>query len=58
MSDPIKPSEKQDAPSQYLQPVGAIDMLIGYGKALQDMASVHGIHNVFDDSGCVSVWFL
>lgn len=26
-------------------------MLIGYGRALQDMASVHGIHNVFDDNG-------
>lgn len=31
--------------------MGAIDMLIGYGKALQDMAVVHGIHNVFDDNG-------
>lgn len=26
-------------------------MLIGYGRALQDMAAVHGIHNVFDDNG-------
>lgn len=26
-------------------------MLIGYGTALQQMATVHGIHNVFDDNG-------
>ncbi|MFN2484668.1 MAG: hypothetical protein ABR509_07005 [Candidatus Limnocylindria bacterium] len=26
-------------------------MLIGYGRALQEMAQVHGIHNVFDDNG-------
>lgn len=26
-------------------------MLIGYGRALQEMATVHGIHNVFDDNG-------
>lgn len=38
-------------PGPYLRPVGGIDMLIGYGKALQDMAAVHGIHNVFDDNG-------
>lgn len=36
---------------QYLRPVGDIRMLIGYGRALQDMAAVHGIHNVFDDNG-------
>jgi hypothetical protein len=35
----------------YLRPVGSIDMLIGYGRALQEMATVHGIHNVFDDNG-------
>lgn len=35
----------------YLRPVGNIDMLIGYGRALQEMARVHGIHNVFDDNG-------
>lgn len=26
-------------------------MLVGYGRALQDMAREHGIHNVFDDNG-------
>lgn len=35
----------------YLKPVGDIRSLIGYGRALQEMAAVHGIHNVFDDNG-------
>lgn len=35
----------------YLRPVGDIRGLIGYGRALQEMAAVHGIHNVFDDNG-------
>lgn len=30
----------------YLKPVGDIRSLIGYGRALQEMAAVHGIHNV------------
>lgn len=32
----------------YLKPVGDIRSLIGYGRALQEMAAVHGIHNVFE----------
>lgn len=48
--DTVTPaSADQTAP--YLRPVGKIDMLIGYGTALQQMATVHGIHNVFDDNG-------
>jgi hypothetical protein len=43
--------EDQPPREQYLRPVGNIDMLIGYGRALQDMAREHGIHNVFDDNG-------
>ena len=35
----------------YLKPIGDIRSLIGYGRALQEMAAVHGIHNVFDDNG-------
>ena len=40
-----------EASGPYLKPVNSIEMLVGYGRALQDMASVHGIHNVFDDNG-------
>jgi hypothetical protein len=42
---------ENEPPGPYLRPVGGIDMLIGYGRALQEMATVHGIHNVFDDNG-------
>ncbi|OGN86149.1 MAG: hypothetical protein A2X23_00135 [Chloroflexi bacterium GWC2_73_18] len=34
-----------------LKPVGDIRPLVGYGMALQAMASQLGIHNVFDDNG-------
>jgi hypothetical protein len=40
-----------EPPGQYLKPVGSIQMLVGYGRALQVMAQEHGIHNVFDDNG-------
>ena len=46
-----QPPEEALRAGPYLKPVGSIDMLVGYGRALQDMAQVHGIHNVFDDNG-------
>lgn len=48
---PLRGSISSVRDEPYLRPVGDIRMLIGYGRALQDMAAVHGIHNVFDDNG-------
>jgi hypothetical protein len=50
-NQPLRGSITSVSEEQYLRPVGDIRMLIGYGRALQDMAAVHGIHNVFDDNG-------
>jgi len=36
---------------RYLSPVGDISRLIEMGRALQAIATEHGIHNVFDDNG-------
>lgn len=36
---------------RYLSPVGDISRLVEMGRALQAIATEHGIHNVFDDNG-------
>lgn len=37
--------------SATLAPKGDIEAIIGLGAELQDIATTHGIHNVFDDGG-------